>query len=185
MCGRRRPGRALAGLLAALVATPANADDIAVERALKATFLVRFGAYVAWPSEAFATLNGAVNICIVGDDPFGALIDDAIAGEQVDGRRLRVVRLQAISSDSECHIAYFAGSTSQSTSDALAAVEDAPVLTVTDAEFESSARGAIHFVVEDDRVRFHIDEAAAAKSDLALSSRLLGVALSVQRRSAP
>ena len=38
----------------------------------------------------------------------------------------------------------------------------------------------IHFVIDDDRVRFHIDLQAASRSRLSISSRLLNLALSVR-----
>ena len=65
--------------------------------------------------------------------------------------------------------------------DALRAVRQLPVLTVTDAATGANDRGVIHFAVVDNRVRFHIDEAQAAESGLTISSRLLSVALSVRR----
>ena len=40
----------------------------------------------------------------------------------------------------------------------------------------------IHFVVSDGRVRFHIDQGAAGRGKLVLSSRLLNLALSVRGR---
>jgi hypothetical protein len=45
------------------------------------------------------------------------------------------------------------------------------------------ARGMIHFTLQGGRVRFHIDDDMAARSNLAISARLLGLALSVKPRS--
>jgi hypothetical protein len=59
------------------------------------------------------------------------------------------------------------------------------VLTVTDASTDGRVRGMIHFVVVDNRVRFHIDQVRASESGLAISSRLLALALSVRRKAAP
>ena len=53
------------------------------------------------------------------------------------------------------------------------------ILLVTDGAV-SSDRGMIHFVLDDDRVRFHIDLQAASRSRLSISSRLLNLALSVR-----
>jgi hypothetical protein len=61
-------------------------------------------------------------------------------------------------------------------------VEGTSVLTVTDAARTPNARGIIHFVVQNDRVRFHIDERAAARNGLSISSKLLSLALSVRHR---
>jgi hypothetical protein len=40
----------------------------------------------------------------------------------------------------------------------------------------------IHFVIHQGRVRFNIDEAQAARSGVAISSRLLSLALTVRQR---
>ncbi|WP_374577311.1 YfiR family protein [Phenylobacterium sp. J367] len=44
-----------------------------------------------------------------------------------------------------------------------------------------STRGMIHFVVFQNRVRFHIDAQQASENGLAISSKLLALGLSVKR----
>ena len=61
------------------------------------------------------------------------------------------------------------------------AVEDEPVLTVTDSR-NGGQRGIIHFAIVGGRVRFYINEAAAADRNLSISSRLLALAISVNQR---
>jgi hypothetical protein len=50
------------------------------------------------------------------------------------------------------------------------------VLTVTD-DAHGSSRGVVNFRVLDNRVRFEIDNAAAAHNGLTVSSRLLALAV--------
>ena len=64
--------------------------------------------------------------------------------------------------------------------DIIAAVERTRgVLMITD-QAVSAGRGAIHFAVVSGRVRFHIDNDAAIRAGLNISSRLLSLALSVR-----
>ena len=72
-----------------------------------------------------------------------------------------------------------AGSAEQPVADGLKAVADKPVLTVTDAD-HGEARGMIHFAMQQSRVKFHIDQGAATRGALTLSSKLLALALSVK-----
>ena len=146
------------------------------ETAIKAAYLAKFGAYVTWPAP-----SGPIFICAVGRDVFGNALDQAVAGQQIDGRPLIVRKLDSIDRESGCAIAYLAGSPRQSVPAALALLRSTPVLTVTDSRW-SSARGMIHFQVVQDRVRFHIDDRAAAESRLDISSKLLALALSVRGR---
>ena len=57
------------------------------------------------------------------------------------------------------------------------------MVTVTDSGLK--ARGVISFVIEDNHVRFDIDDAAAAQGGLMISSKLLGLAHAVKQRGQP
>jgi hypothetical protein len=159
-----------------LLAGPAAAQG--VEFQVKAAFLTKFPAFAVWPPGA---VSGAepLQLCIVGSDPFGEALDmsaRASGGE----RPIAVRRLASVDRESGCHILYAAGSARQSAAEALQAVRGAAVLTVTDSA-RGQTRGMIHFVVFQDRVRFHIDAAQAAQNGISLSSKLLTLGLSVKR----
>ena len=174
---------ALLLILAAAFSAPipsAQAQRALSEQDVKATFLYRFASFVTWPSDAFPNPQERMRICIVGADPFGALITRAAADQSAQGRTFEVDRLTDPAAARRCHIVYAVGNLAEET---LHAVHGLPVLTVTDASSGGGVRGIIHFVVVDDRVRFHVDEARAAESNLAISSRLLSVAVSVRRRT--
>ncbi len=64
---------------------------------------------------------------------------------------------------------------------ALHDIGKAPVLTVTDQERGSGVPGDIHLVLMDGRVRFMIDNGQAQQQGLAISSKLLALALKVRR----
>ena len=161
-------------------AAPAAAQTRDLEYPVKATYLYNFGPFVEWPARAFE--GGRVNLCVVGADPFGAVLDRAIAGQQIAGRPVTVRRLERVGPGSGCHILYVSGSAKQSTAEALRAVQGTSVLTVTDSARSGDTRGIIHFVVQNNRVRFHIDERAAARNGLGISSKLLSLAISVRGR---
>src|SRR3954463_9295730 len=57
---------------------------------LKAAFLYNFIRFVDWPSEAFKTPNDPFTICVLGHDPFGQALNDAVAGKVVAGRSVTV-----------------------------------------------------------------------------------------------
>jgi hypothetical protein len=161
---------------AALSALPASAAGPPSDVAVKAAFLTKFPAYVAWPAAARPRPGAPLQICILGGDPFGRLIDDAARGQQVDGHPLQVRRLGAPGSAGGCHVAFVQGSAPAM----LQGLQGKPVLTVTDARAGAQG-GMIHFVIHQGRVRFNIDEAQAARSGVGISSRLLGIALAVRR----
>jgi hypothetical protein len=179
MTGRSRLLLALA--LAAISLAPAAARAQTSETAVKAAFLPRFARYVTWPAAALPSSNEPFVLCAIGADRFGGMLDNAVRNQAIDGRRIRVRRLHSAAGADGCHIAFVEGSRTQPTGQLLAALGRRPVLTVTDAS-NGGQRGIIHFSVVGGRVRFFIDEAAAAERRLTISSRLLALALGVKPR---
>jgi hypothetical protein len=162
-------------IVALLAPAPALAQS-SREAAIKSEYLVKFGAYVAWPPG-----TGPVKLCVVGRDVLGRSLAAAAAGRSIAARPLVIERVDAVSGQSDCAIAFIVGSARQSVPAALEALRSLPVLTVTDSRW-NKARGMIHFQIAAGRVRFHIDDRAAGESGLGISSKLLGLALTVRPR---
>lgn len=181
---RRRPfpaaGRVLTLLALALAALPAHAQP-PTEDAVQAAFLPKFARYVAWPAAAQPGPGAPFQLCVIGRDPFGALLDAAAAGEQIDGHGVAVRRLAGADGASGCHLAFVEGAARPETQRLLFALRQQPILTVTDAR-AGPQRGMIHFTLVGGRVRFLIDEAEAAQRGLTISSRLLALAADVRQR---
>jgi hypothetical protein len=175
----------LVALLLILTCAPATAADQpqSLEFPVKATYLYKFAPFVEWPADAFASPQSPVVMCVVGADPFGPVLDRAVAGERIRERPIVVRRLSAADRNAGCHIMYIAGSPAQSVEAALRAVEGAPILTITDATHQSAAKGIVHFLVQERRVRFQIDDMAAAQCRIKISSKLLNLAVSVKPRA--
>jgi len=166
----------LAVLLHAAAAPPALAQT-PLEVAVKATDLYKFAAFVDWPPSAFAGPAEPAVVCVAGDDPFGAILDQAVRGQRIGARPIVVMRLDRVERGAPCTILFAAPSRRQPPAEALDRVRGQPVLTVTDDADDPAARGMIDFVLRDGRVRFRIDPRAAERSGLSISSKLLGLAL--------
>jgi hypothetical protein len=181
---------AVLGLTLAPVGT--RADDSALVSRVKATYLYKFGDFVEWPPSAFPSSDSPLTLCIAGEDPFGDILDRAVAGQRVGTRPIAVRRLQTVARDSGCQIIYLAASARQPIDEALDTVRGTGVLTVTDAqggdaqggnEQGGNEQGVIRFLIEDNHVRFDIDETAAARNGLTISSKLLSLASSFRSGS--
>jgi hypothetical protein len=135
---------------------------------------------VSWPAGAYASPNAPLVICVQGADPFGSILDRATAGQAVGPHPVTVRRVARLEPDSGCQIAYLAGGPGQSQAQALEAVDEAPVLTVTD-EARGGPRGIVHLVLNGGKVRFSIDADQAQESGVTISSKLLALAVAVKR----
>lgn len=177
-----RRGLQLAAILLLLAGAPraAAADERSLEFPVKAAFLYKFGSFVEWPNGAFSGPRSPVHLCVVGQDPFGRTLDQVVRGQTINGRPIEIRRMAAIAPGSGCHIAFLGGSGDQSPGAAARALEHDPVLTVSDGG-AGADRAEIEFVIRDNRVRFRIDQKAAAASGLTISSKLLSLAVEVTR----
>jgi hypothetical protein len=165
----------LLALAPALGFAPASARAQVSEAAVKAAFIPKIARYVDWPARTVAP-GAPLQICIVGNDPFGRLIDEAVTGQSQGDHAMLVRRGDSID---RCQIAFLGGNAAPR---AMAILKGRPVLTVTDSR-DGPTRGMIHFALKGGRVSFHIDDAQAAQSGITISARLLAIALSVRARN--
>jgi hypothetical protein len=145
---------------------------------VEAAFLLNFTKFVEWPTTAFAAQDSPIAICILGADPFGSALDQIVAGEEVNGRKVAARRIKQAPQPKSCQVLY-AGGSEKDVSKMLSALGPG-TLTVGEGENFLRDGGMIAFVVENRRVRFEIGQTAAEKAGLKLSSRLLNVAKSVE-----
>src|SRR5436309_14054533 len=57
-------------------------DSKATEFQLKAAYLYNFGQFVVWPEKE---TTGVFRLCVLGQDPFGAVLDSTVAGGRIGG----------------------------------------------------------------------------------------------------
>jgi hypothetical protein len=179
---RTRRAATVALFAVAMALTPSVQAAVSIEYSVKAAYLAKFGIFVQWPTRAFDTPQSPVVLCVVGNDPFGAVLDKMAEGQHVGERPIIIRRLKAVAGDSGCSILFAGGSQDQSVDATLKAVTGSGVLTVTDNAREGGTAGIVDFVVQDGRVRFTIDDQAAARNGIVVSSHLLSLALSVKPR---
>ena len=151
---------------------------VSLEFQVKAAFLLNFTKFVEWPQEAFPEANSPITICLLGDDPFGRVLDQLLAGEVVNERALTVRRISDVPRARTCQI-LFINRREQDVPQLLRTLGGG-VLTVSESDEFISDGGMINFVIDDRRVRFDINQTAAEAASLQLSSQLLKVARSVR-----
>jgi hypothetical protein len=102
-----------------------------------------------------------------------------VKGEAVNGHGLVIERIQRAPEPKSCQV-LFIERPGKDISKILSAVGPG-VLTVGEGEKFIQDGGMVAFVVENRRVRFDIDQKAAGRAMLAISSRLMNVARSVEK----
>jgi hypothetical protein len=164
----------------------AHAQDSSVssEYLIKAGFIYNFANLVQWPSTAFAQPDSPIVIGILGEDPFGTVLDRVLAGKKVNGRAFLVKRLKAATDLKECQIVFVSSSELAHLADAIHLVKGMPILTIGEIPGFAKRGGMINLFLEDNKVHFEVNVEAAKEADLTISSRLLALARIVQESTA-
>jgi hypothetical protein len=144
------------------------------EYEVKAAFLLKFTDYVEWPAAANDAKDFTIGV--LGDDPFGSVLDQSVQGKSTGSRPLRVVRANDIKDLKGCQIVFIVVSEPERLSAVLADLNHDPVLTVGESDAFTRAGGMIRFFTEKNRVRFEVNLEAAEQAALRISSKLLKVA---------
>jgi YfiR/HmsC-like len=157
------------------------------EYLIKAGFIFNFAKFVEWPSAAFVQPDSPIVIGILGTDPFGTLIDQIVQDKKIGARGFVVKRLKwgaDVKELRECKILFVGASEKAHIDELVQTLKGQPILTVGETPGFAERGGVIRFVLEDNRVRFEVNVAAARQADLTISSRLLTLARIIQQASA-
>jgi hypothetical protein len=142
---------------------------------LKAVFLYNLASFVDWPPSAFELQDSPFVIGVIGDDPFGGVLDEVVRNE-FRGRHPLVVRRFGRSDDIRaCHILFVSESESHRLQNVLRQVRGHPILTVADLPGFVEVGGMIGFETQDDRLALFVNPSAVSAVNLTLSSKLLEV----------
>jgi len=178
---RRCVAAVVALWLTALAAPRAEQRTVTAEDDIKAAFLFNFTKFVEWP-RAGAPVE-AFRLCTVAETAFNTALDRALAGETANG--LPIVHVSPATPDAarSCAILFVGDLENERLDRWLGAVRGAPVLIVGESPAAADRGAHINFVVDDNRVQFDVNAAAARRAGLTISSKLLRVARHVTSRS--
>ena len=161
-----------------------SATDAAPVRAseyeLKAAYLHRFALFTDWPANTFTNAAQPLVIGILGQDPFGSLLEKTISTEKVRGRSLEFRRSRT-EIPPGCHILYI----SPSEVDRLPSIHDhlkgSKTLTVSDMDEFCRRGGAIEFIRSGTKLNLGFNLVAIRREGLSVNPGLLSVASFVLR----
>ncbi len=162
----------------ALASSPAaySQTPLPSEYTVKAAFLFNFAKFVEWPPETFPDPASPFAIGVIGENPFDANLQHAVENKNINGHPLVVKQIKQLSELKNCQILFISISERKRLPDILKAIQGAGVLTVSEMDHFLEGDGVIQFLMEERRVRFAINDQAARKTGLRISSKLLHLA---------
>ena len=176
--------RVLARVLvtAGLCLAPANVrpEEMSIP-SLKAAFLVNFVKFAEWPAGALPA-GGSFTFCVAGD----RTVFEALEGMMRPPRRrdLGVVSYVPPGGPfSQCHLLFLGGRDARDWRVVIDSLQHAPVFTVGDTRGFAEAGGIAELRLDNGKMRFNINPAAAHRGRIALSAKLLSLATLVREKS--
>jgi hypothetical protein len=149
----------------------------AEEYAVKAAFLYNFAKFVNWPENDFASLDAPLVIGVYGGNPFADDFDRMFVGKKIRTHPMVFKVIKSLDDAKTCQILFVCPPAQSEASKLLDVVRAAHVLTVTENMPHFGQCGlVVDFVTEQDKIRFEINNAAAAKAGLTISSKLMALA---------
>jgi hypothetical protein len=151
-----------------------GADNGDVEGRVKAAFVYNFARFVEWPP---SPPRQSVRIAVLGRGDLAAPLEEITRGKTVNGRPIEVIRVPSAASVPHCDLLLVERSESKHLKSVVQAVVGSPVLIVCDGPNCLKDGAMIGFQLVEESVRFQINQEAAEKAGLKISSQLLKVAL--------
>lgn len=157
-------------------AAQAAESDARAEYSVKAVFLLNFARFVEWPEKSLPNPDEPLVIGVLGDNPFGSLIEQAIRGEIVHGRRMEFRHFPSLMQDfPSAHVLFVSRSENNKLPTVIKELKNSPVLIVGEADRFAHRGGMINFLTVDKSVRFEVNPEEAERTGLRLSSKLLNL----------
>jgi hypothetical protein len=144
---------------------------------LKAALLFNFTRFVEWPPEAFPQPDTRAVIGVLGQDPFGAALDEIVRDEKWAGRAIGVERFRYVEPARNCQILFIAAGQEAEFPHIIRMLRGRPVLTVGEFEGFAARGGMIQLMKEPSgKITLKINLEALKASGLIVSAKLLQLA---------
>ncbi len=152
------------------------------EYAIKAAYLYQFGRYVQWPAGAFANETSPLVIGVLGPDPFDGMLEEIARTKRIEGHPIVVRQFASMRDYKPCHILFVNSAVDpEQKAAAIQKAKESPILLVGEEPGFVEQGGTVNFFLDENRIRFEINAAAAKQERLKISSKLLSLAKIVGR----
>jgi hypothetical protein len=146
------------------------------ETQVKAAYLFSFAKFVKWPAETLPAASDPIRLCILNDSSFQVQLDLIARNKSIDGHPILVILVQNAEQSRGCQELFISAATKQNQRPIIESLQGTNVLTVGETEGFVEEGGIINFILQDDRVHFQVNQKAANKAGIKMSSQLLSLA---------
>jgi len=135
--------------------------------------------FMDWPEDALSATATQFTICVAGKGGLGLAVE-SLQGKQVKGKTVIVRQTSPANGFNGCQVLVLSDLDKISTSGLLEKTRTSIVVTVADNTGFARSGGTVGFILQNSKVRFEINQAAAQRHRIRISAQLLKLAQIVQ-----
>ncbi len=144
---------------------------------VKYVFLYSFGLLVNWPDSTFQETGGDFRIGVLGDKPYGQILDQIAQKKRLRGRRIVIQRFQSFSEYRPCHVLYVTETVSaEECTSVVTSLRSSSVLIVGETPGFAADGGTMNFYIDGQSVKFELNLTASKRQQLLVNARLSKIA---------
>jgi len=147
----------------------------------KASYIYNFTKFVKWPEKTRRQIQqNGLNLCLMGEDPFGEILDQTSQKLLRKGEILNIKRGITFDKFSQCAVLFISSSEKSRLSEIVKRTRTLPILLIGDSPGFARQGIGINFFLQEGNIRFEINEKAIERSGLKVSSDLLDLSRSIE-----
>jgi hypothetical protein len=143
---------------------------------LKAVMILKIAQLSRWASDSFPDAAAPFTIGVLGEDPFGRSLEDAVRSETIQGRKFAVKRGRNAATLKGCQIVFISRSESSRLGEALGALTGKGILTIGETPGFCAQGGVMNFTFAGGSVAIEISLSHVTREHLKPNTQLLNKA---------
>jgi len=151
-----------------------NVDGQPSEYTMKATFIGKFPQFIEWGARSDVNdVSKPFVISIIGNNPFKNDVVELLKRQKIKNKKVEMRFINQITQIENTDILFISNSMRKNLSKILEYTQNKPILTISDTSGFAEKGVHINFYLENDNVRFEINEQAARNAGIIINYRLL------------
>tara|TARA_R110000868_G_scaffold94030_1_gene259864 strand:- start:608 stop:1171 length:564 start_codon:yes stop_codon:yes gene_type:complete len=140
---------------------------------VKAAFLFHFFNYTTWPDPENEKKPEPLELWVIGDDPFGEILDATFKKKEIGGRTVEIERFEEAPEDLTADMIFAGRMEERELTALIKASSGLPLLLIGDSDGFAESGGSGNLSIKDSNVAIEVNTEVVKASGLSISSDLL------------
>lgn len=163
-------------LLPAIIILHKPSHANVIEYKVKAAFIEKFTRFIEWPFGEGEGSSSPFIIGVVGETAIREYLNELAEKRKIKGKDIVIKAINDMSQINECQVVFISKASTNAVGNVISRTWNRPILTISECSGCAERGLLINFYLQEEYVRFEINDAAVKKSGLKFSSKLLKLA---------